>query len=308
MARPAASLSFDIPFRAMGSACSVCVVAQDLPRARALAQHAIDEVARIETKYSRYRADSALSRINAAAGADWVAVDAETEALLDYAALQVQASGGLFDPTSGILRRVWDFKTPRVPTADELAPVLALIGWDGVEREPGRVRLARAGMELDFGGFGKEYAADRAATALRAAGASEGYVNLGGDFHVFGPRPDGAPWTIAIQHPRNPRGTVASIQVRQGGLTTSGDYERYFELDGRRYCHILNPRTGMPVQGLQGVSVLAPSALAAGSLCTLAMLHEAQGQALLDTLGVPYLLVDAAGQLHRSDGTARSAN
>ncbi len=302
MARPVATLSFDIPFRAMGSACSVCVVAPDLARARALAQAAIDEVARIEAKYSRYRADSVLSRINAAAGAQWVDVDAETEALLDYAQLQVQASEGSFDPTSGVLRQVWDFKTPRLPDPEALAAVLKRIGWSRVQREPGRIRLAEPGMELDFGGFGKEYAADRAAAALLAVGAREGYVNLGGDFHVFGPRPDGAPWTIAIQHPRDPQGMIASIQVSRGGLTTSGDYERYFELDGRRYCHILNPRTGMPVNGLQGVSVLAPSALAAGSLCTLAMLHEAQGQALLDALGVPYLLVDAHGKLHRSNG------
>jgi thiamine biosynthesis lipoprotein len=185
-----------------------------------------------------------------------------------------------------------------VPSAPELAPLLALIGWDKVQRAPGKVRLALAGMELDFGGFGKEYAADRAAALLEQGGVRHGYVNLGGDLRVVGPQPDGQPWLIGIQHPRDPGACVASIAVSQGALATSGDYERYFDLDGRRYCHVLDPGTAMPVSHWQSVSVLAPLAVLAGSVSTIAMLKEEHGLAFLAASGVSYLAIDHAGQTH----------
>ncbi len=205
--------SVAVPFDAMASACEVRLAGVDPARAEQLAQAAIDEVRRIETSYSRYRADSVISRINRAAGAGWVEVDAETDALLDYAASVHAASGGLFDITSGVLRRVWDFRQARLPDPEQLKAVLALIGWDKVERAPGRVRLALAGMELDFGGFGKEYAADRAAAVLAARGVRSGYVNLGGDLRVIGPQADGSAWQIGIQDPRQPDAVIATIGV-----------------------------------------------------------------------------------------------
>jgi thiamine biosynthesis lipoprotein len=207
-------------------------------------------------------------------------------------------SDGLFDITSGVLRQAWNFRVPRVPTADELASLLALVGWHMVERKGGSVRLARAGMELDFGGFGKEYAADRAAAVLRAQGVQHGYVNLGGDMSVIGPQADGSPWQIGIQDPRDTELTIASLAVERGGLATSGDYERYFELHGRRYCHILDPRTGMPVRYWRSVSVLAPLAVAAGSTSTIAMLLGERAPHFLEQSGFAWLAQDAAGRLH----------
>jgi thiamine biosynthesis lipoprotein len=153
-------------------------------------------------------------------------------------------------------------------------------------------------MEIDFGGFGKEYAADRAAAILAAQGIRHGYVNLGGDLQVIGPQPDGQAWTIGIQDPRNPDGVIAHIPVTQGSMATSGDYERYIELDGRRYCHILDPRSGRPVNHWRSVSVLAPLAIAAGSCSTIAMLKQENGLAFLDGTGMPYLAVDSQGELH----------
>ncbi|HYE41732.1 MAG TPA: FAD:protein FMN transferase, partial [Ramlibacter sp.] len=204
---------YRIAFTAMASECEVMLAAGDEDAARALAGRGIDEVRRIEAAYSRYRADSIVSRINAAAGHADVATDAETDALLDYAGALHASSGGMFDITSGVLRRAWNFRAQRVPSREELAPLLALTGWDKVVRSPGRVRLALPGMELDFGGFGKEYAADRAAMLLHMAGARHGYVNLGGDLRVVGPQPDGSPWRIAIRHPRDPEAIAASIDV-----------------------------------------------------------------------------------------------
>jgi len=289
-----------VSFTAMASPCHLMIGAPSQAEAERIAQPAIDEVRRIETTYSRYRADSIVSRMNAAAGSGaWIAVEPETSSLLDYAASLHAVSDGLFDITSGVLRRAWNFSVPRVPSREELAPLLALVGWHKVERRPGGVRLAQRGMELDFGGFGKEYAADRAAAVLRAQGVQQGYVNLGGDMSVIGPQADGEPWLIGIQDPRDEERTIASLAVARGGLATSGDYERYFELDGRRYCHILDPRDGMPVTHWRSVSVLAPLAVTAGSASTIAMLKGERALHFLEQSGFAWLAQDAEGRLHR---------
>ena len=181
-----------------------------------------------------------------------------------------------------------------------------LIDWPSVQRDGRLVRLPTLGMELDFGGFGKEYAADRAAQALLERGVRSGYVNLAGDIRVLGPKPDGQAWLMGIQDPRQADKLIASIPMLGGALATSGDYERYFELDGRRYCHILLPRSGLPVDHWRSVSVLAPSALVAGSCSTIAMLKQAEGLGFLEDAGFIYLAVDQGGALHRRDGSGPS--
>jgi FAD:protein FMN transferase len=291
---------FRIPFQAMASPCEVVLDADDDDAARALSDIAIGEVRRIETVYSRYRPDSIVSRINAAAGQHFVECDDETLRLLDFADQLYEESGGLFDITSGVLRQVWDFKAGRVPNEAELTACVARIGWRRIERRGREVRLPQAGMELDFGGFGKEYAADRAAEALLAAGARHGYVNLAGDLRVFGPRPDGTPWSVGIQHAREPNSVMASIALKMGALATSGDYERYFERDGQRYCHILDPRTGRSVTHWRSVSVLAPQAIVAGAVSTIAMLRQEQGLAYLQASGFDFLAIDHMGDVHRA--------
>jgi thiamine biosynthesis lipoprotein len=153
-------------------------------------------------------------------------------------------------------------------------------------------------MELDFGGFGKEYAADQAAGVLQAQGVRHAYVNLGGDIRAIGPRPDGQAWSIGIQDPQHPGRLIASLRLAEGGLATSGDYERFLALEGRRYGHILDPHSGQPVAFWRSASVLADTALEAGALATIAMLQQAQAPAFLQEQGVQYLLVDQAGVLH----------
>ncbi|MFZ6647153.1 FAD:protein FMN transferase [Undibacterium sp. TJN25] len=293
----AAASVFRIAFDAMASRCEVRLAAADEGAAAEVAKAAIGEVKRIEAKYSRYRPYSIVSRINAAAGSEWIECDEETAALLGYADSIYAASGGLFDITSGVLRRAWDFRNAVCPTPEQLRLLTALIGWDKVQREPRHVRLPKAGMELDFGGFGKEYAADRAVAVLMEQGVQSGYINLGGDIRVIGPQPDGRPWAIGIQDPRRVDGIVATIPISHGALATSGDYERYFELDGKRYCHILDPRSGMPVRYWRSVSVLAPLAIAAGSCSTIAMLKQEEGLAFLEASGMRYLAMDGEGNL-----------
>ncbi len=290
--------TFRIPFKAMASACELVLAVDDEPEAQAMAAAAIAEVQRIEAKYSRYQPDSIVSRINAAAGGQAVACDEETWSLLNYADSLYQSSGGLFDITSGVLRRAWNFYDHRLPVPADLEALRQLIGWRRVEREAQAVRLPEAGMELDFGGFGKEYAADRAGAVLAAKGLHHGYVNLAGDMRMLGPKPDGSPWMIGIQDPRDKTSILATIPVDRGGLATSGDYERFFELDGKRYCHILDPRSGQPVTHWRTVSVVAPLAVVAGNCATIAMLKQSDGLAFLEACGMNYLAVDQSGTVH----------
>jgi len=276
--------------------------AADPARARRAADAAIADVLRIEAKYSRYRDDSLVTRINRAAGGAAVEIDTETAALVAYADRCFAESGGRFDLTSGVLRRAWDFrrKPPALPEPAALEAATALVGWAGVEWSDHTVRLPRPGMEIDFGGVGKEYAADRAATICVEHGVAHGLINLGGDVRAIGTQGDGTPWRVGIQHPRAAPGKViAYVDLADGAVATSGDYERYFDLDGRRYCHILDPRTGMPVAHWQSVSVVAPLAVVAGSCATIAMLMEADGEAFLAAQGWSYVAIAPDGTLRR---------
>ena len=301
---------FRFPFAAMASPNTLQLWAGDEARAQRAAAAAIADVARIESKYSRYRDDSVTTRINRGAGGDAIAIDAETAALMRYADRCHALSGGRFDLTSGVLRRAWNFRqTPaRLPDAATLAAARALVGWSGVEWDEHSVRLPRAGMEIDFGGVGKEYAADRAAALCVEHGIAHGLVNLGGDVRVIGPQPDGGPWRIGICHPR-PSGadaeeSIAGIDLAEGALATSGDYERFIEVAGERYCHILDARTGWPVRYWQSVSVVAPMCVVAGSCATIAMLLEDGAEAFLDAQGVTYLAIAGNGGMHGSAGAA----
>jgi thiamine biosynthesis lipoprotein len=307
-AGPGRARDFGFRFQAMACDCEVRIAGVGERQAGRLARQAIEEVRRIEAKFSRYRAQSVVSRINTAAGSgEWVEVDAETARLLGFADALHAQSGGLFDPTSGILRQAWDFKAKRKPAPGQLEALLPRIGWQKVRRRGRRVALPEAGMELDFGGFGKEYAADRAATLLQEQGVRHGIVNLGGDLRAMGPRPDGSSWTIGIQHPREPGEVLARCPLGDGALATSGDYERCFvDADGRRYSHVLDPRSGWPVSAWRSISVVAPACLAAGALTTIAMLKEHDALAFLHAQDVGYLAVDAEGRVHqRSFARAR---
>jgi FAD:protein FMN transferase len=292
--------TYGFAFSAMGGSHNeIRISAPDPAQANGLAQLAIREVERIERKYSRYLPDSALSRLNIRAGIGWADCDAETLSLIHYGAALHEASNGLFDLSSGLLRKAWNFREAALPPPSQLETLLKRVGWQHVKVEANRVRFDQPEMELDFGGIGKEYAADRAAAALVVAGVTHGFVNLGGDLAVIGPQPDGRAWSIAIPAPRKLNSTVASIEVSRGGLATSGDYERFFMLNGKRYCHVLSPKTGYPVSYWQSVTVLAPSAAVAGSCCTIAMLLEEEGLGFLRESGLHFLAINHQNRMHR---------
>jgi thiamine biosynthesis lipoprotein len=294
---------FEVVFGAMGTRCSVSIFAADMAAARKLAQVVIDDVGRLEAKYSRYLDTSFLSRINhvAQAGGE-IEVDAETASLLDYAKTCYEQSEGLFDVTSGLLRRAWNFQPEgqtAVPDATAIQALLERVGWHHVDWRAPRLRFAHAGMELDFGGIVKEYAADRAASLLREAGAPHALINLGGDLCVTGPRADGSSWSVAIQNPESDA-SIDTLHLASGALATSGSYARCIEIEGIKYSHLLNPRTGMPVQGPLSVSVVADHCVIAGSVATLAMLKGREARQVLDDTGLAYLLVDDSLKVTRS--------
>lgn len=292
----------------MGCSNEILVATADKAAAVRATNAAAAEVLRIEAKYSRYQAGSVISQINQSAGHDSTVIcDIETNKLLNFAGDLFRESDGLFDATSGILRRAWDFTKAEVPSREQLDPLLALVGWKKVERRDGAIRLPIAGMQLDFGGFGKEYAADRASLVLKEAGIAHGYVNLGGDFCVAGPQPGGEPWLIGVGNPRQHGAIVAKVPVTRGAIATSADSVKYFEIDGRRYCHILNPKTGMPVNYWAQTTVQAPTAIQAGAITTIAMLKEAAAIEFMDNASTPYLFVDLAGQFHSNQNLAQAA-
>lgn len=287
---------FQFPFQAMGSPCEIQLYAKDNTRATAIAQGAIAEAQRLEHRYSRYRANSVLSAINqVAAKGGRMTLDAETALLFNYAQACYQQSEGLFDITCGVLRNAWPQHLHQPPTAERLQPLLARVGWHRQHWQPPHIRFM-PGTELDFGGIVKEYAADRLATHCWNAGAQQGFINLGGDIRIIGPHPDGSPWRIGIQHPRKPgQAILQTLDLFQGGIASSGDYERGFTLNGIRYSHILHPKTGWPVQHLAAVTVVADLCLVAGSAATIGMLKQHEGPQWLNTLGVQHLWVDNAG-------------
>jgi thiamine biosynthesis lipoprotein len=295
---------FEYKFSALGSANQIKLGAIDPAKAQQVITKVVTEVTRIEAKYSRYKEDSILSVINSNAGKQAIQIDQETALLLSYADACFKQSSGLFDITSGVLRRVWNFKQATLPEQKAIEEILPLIGWKKVELTKSTIRLKLPEMQIDFGGIGKEYAVDRAALICLEGGANCGFINFGGDMRVLGPRSDGSGWRIGIQHPRQVNGVIAQIELKEGALATSGDYERFIEVDGKRYCHIMNPTTGWPVQGAQSVSVVADSCLIAGSVSTIAMLRGGDVE-FLQSSGVPYLVVGAKGEL--SGALAKSA-
>lgn len=276
----------------MGGPCSVLVDSDDRDAAAAAVALAATEARRIEQKFSRYRDDNAIHRINHAEG-EPVAVDAETAHLIDYAATCWELSGGLFDITSGALRRLWRFDGgSKVPNVRAVEACLAYVGWNRVTWQAGTITLP-AGMEIDLGGIGKEYAVDRAAGLIAAQTSGSFLVNFGGDVYAGGPRRNGRTWAVGIDHPeRTGRATLCRVEIAGAGLATSGDARRFVRWCGKRLGHILDPRTGWPVEfAPRSVTVVAKTCLEAGTLSTLAYLQGAGARLFLKSQNVAFWIL-----------------
>jgi thiamine biosynthesis lipoprotein len=283
-------------FKAMGTPCDIQLFARDEAKARHAADAAIADVQRLEASYSRYKADSFLSEINrvAAIGGS-IGVDDETASLLDYTVTCYEQSNGMFDVTSGILRQAWKFDQGKLPEQSLIDRLLDKVGWHKVVWKRPVLTFCVPGMEIDFGGVVKEYAVDRAASLCYGLGIRHGMINLGGDIKAIGPRDDGSPWRIGIRHPHNKEAMQGTLLLYKGALASSGDYERCILVNGVRYGHVLNPKTGWPVRHLAAVSVVGEFCVVAGSASTIAMLKDSEGTDWLQELGLPHLWVDVNG-------------
>lgn len=275
-------------FRAMASPCEVHIEMRSRKRATQLMQRAKSEALRIERLFSRYRHDNVVHRINNSEGRT-ITVDTETARMLNFADQCFELSNGLFDVTSGVLREVWQFDgTARPPIQEDVDRLLDRVGWEKVSWQPPHFTLP-AGMQIDFGGIGKEYAVDRAVALLKESTNVPFLVNFGGDLHaVAAPVSTGA-WTVGIEAVKHAQNVVKTVQLQRGALTTSGDAQRYVLSDGIRYGHVLNPGTGWPTPlAPSSVTVAGNTCIEAGILSTLAILMGEKAESFLDEQGVTY--------------------
>lgn len=258
----------------MGTLAEVTVLSDDPRLAHAAIDAAARELARLEALLTRYDDASDVGRANRAAGLAPVAVSADTARVVEEALRWAEASDGAFDPCLQRAIDLWDVAHRRTPPEAALVRRLAgrrLHRAVDVERTPegGVLRYADPDVGLDLGGIAVGYAIDRAAEALRAAGARDALVNVGGDIVALGRGETGDPWRIGVRDPRDPAALVGTVEVSDGAVATSGDTEQYFEADGRRYHHILDPATAAPRESaVRSVTVLAPTGLAADAAST----------------------------------------
>lgn len=282
--------SYGITFSAMASPCEVIIQSTDKQLAAKVGDIIATEVWRIEDKYSRYNQRSVCSAINNNAGHS-VAIDEETYLLLNFAEQCYQLSDGLFDISSGVLRKVWSFQgedgdIDNFPTAEQVNQKLAHVGWRKVHFDQNQISLVK-GMEIDFGGIGKEYAVDRAIILAKQLTNSPILVNLGGDLAVTCSRLNNEPWQVAIEHPDADNNhtslTDMIVSLKSGALATSGDARRFLINEGKRYSHILNAKTGWPInEAPRSITVVAPQCIQAGILATLALLQGNQAEQFLE--------------------------
>jgi len=276
-------------------------------KARAAGEAVFDEIKHIEDLTSFHK-PSGLTILNDAAGHGPTKPDRQLLELIEVALGTAKATMGAFDPTVGVLCRLWSFSggDPRLPDNSEIVEALNKVGWSRVklDKSEGSILLPERGMALDLGGIAKGYALDRAAAVLKKHGISSALVNAGGDVLVVGEKEPGKPWRIGVQDPRNPREVVCVAALKDRVIMTSGDYERFFVKDGKRYHHILNPATGYPADGAQSVTVVASSGLVAEPLgATVFVLGVEEGLKYIQSLhNVEALVIDPQGQIHMTPG------
>ena len=264
-----------LTFPALGTTWEVQYAAPNGAEQTAEFEHAaVAWVQAFEAKYSRFRTDSLVSRINRAAGREWVEVDPEMEQMLKLCDTLQFMTQGVLDPTALPLIQLWNWKAdkPRVPSSAEIAGAMRLVGWAKVQRAPGKILLPKVGMALDFGGFGKEHAVDVVAQIAIDHGIGNVLVDFGHDLRALGAPPGRPAWHIGLENPERPGTSWAGVGLNGSrGIASSGDYIRCFKIGGRRYGHIVDPRTGWPVaNGCTQATVIAGTSLLAGVLSTTA--------------------------------------
>lgn len=293
---PRSTEGFTAQRLAMGTVWQVMLPPGYAPHAPEAASHALDEVQRLEDVLSEFRPHTEVSRINAAAGEGAVRVSADTWNVIEHSLRYAALSDGAFDPTWAALRSLWTFsgERPRPPDPDAVRARLPLVDWRAVEADPHArtIRLRRKGMAIGFGGIAKGYALDRMRVILCDAGVRDFVLYSGGQVLAEGTRA-GRAWRVGVQHPREPDALLGALSITEGSVSTGGDYEHFFVHEGRRYHHVIDPRTGWPVAHTASVTVVARTALEADALDTaLFVMPPRDAMALARALGVAMVRTD----------------
>jgi thiamine biosynthesis lipoprotein len=289
----------------MGTMVEITVLGRDQAKLTAAKDAAFDEIGRIERLMSSYRGDSDVTRIDNSAGGPPVVVDPEVYEVIARSVEISRLTGGAFDVTMGAMWGIWkiDPDHPKIGDPAEIAARLPLVSWKNIVLDPERhaVGLKKPGMKIDLGGIAKGYAVDRAIEVMEERGITMALVDAGGDLRALGSH-GGRPWMIGIQDPRKKDAIIGTMPVSDMSVATSGDYEKFIEVNGKRYCHIFDPRTGYPASGARSVTIITREAWRADALATsVFVLGPDQGMDLIEkTPAVSGIIIDPAGKILES--------
>jgi len=290
---------------AMDTICTITVVSPSKKKAKEAVDAGFAEIKKLEELLNFFSPDSEITAINRSSGLKPVRVSKETIDIIKKAVKISEHTDGAFDPTIGPLVGLWGFSDkPNIPKAKEIKNILPFVDYRRIRinESLSEIFLEKKGVELDLGGIAKGYAADKAIEAIKAKGIKAALVALAGDIRGYGSRPDGKPWRVGIQNPRPESGSgvmdkedvFVTFYLEDKAVSTSGDYQRFFIKEGKRYHHILNPKTGNPAEVAISVSVIAPEGYMADALSTgIFVLGPKRGIELLESLGLSGIIVTA---------------
>ena len=290
----------------MGSRFDFTVVAANKNEANKYIDIAIDEVKRIEKLISSWDANSQTSFINSNAGIKAVKVDKELFDLIERAINISKLTDGAFDISYASMDRIWKFdgSMTEMPLEEKITASVAKVGFRNIvlDKENNTVFLKLEGMKIGFGAIGKGYAADKAKSVLIEKGVPSGIINASGDMSTWGQQPDGSEWKVAITNPLNKNKVFALLPITNGAVVTSGNYEKYVNFNGKRYTHIIDPRTGYPSSGIISVTVFAPKAELADALATsvFVMGKEAGLDRINQLPKIECIIIDDKGNITKS--------
>jgi thiamine biosynthesis lipoprotein len=291
----------------MGSRFEITVVAADSTKANQYIEIAVNEISRIETLISSWDPKSQTSEINRNAGVKPIKVDEELYGLIERSIAISKLTDGAFDITFASMDKVWRFdgSMTDMPSQEIVKASIAKVGYNNIvlDKENSTVFLKLPGMRIGFGAIGKGYAADRAKSLLVSNGVESGIINASGDMTTWGKLPNGQDWKVAITNPIDKSKAFAILPIRNGAVVTSGDYEKYVTFNGKRYSHIINPRTGYPATGIVSVTVFAQKAELADALATsiFVMGIEVGLNRVNQLPNIECIIIDDTGKIFTSD-------
>ncbi len=304
--------TYERTLKLMGSRYEITVVAGNEEEGNRYINMAVDEISRIEKIISSWDPNSQTSQVNANAGIAPVKVDPELFHLVERALQISKVTDGAFDISYAAMDKIWTFDGTLQEMPDEavIRQSVAKVGYKNIilDKEKGTVFLKLTGMKIGFGAIGKGYSADKAKKLLMDAGVPAGMINASGDLNCWGARPDGTPWLVGITNPMNKNNVFSWFPIRNSAVVTSGDYEKFVMLNGKRYAHIIDPRTGIPASGLTSVTIFAPNAELADALATsVFVMGKDTGIDMVNQLkGIECIVVDDEGKIWYSENIERN--